>query len=270
MASIDQINGNLKTAGFTNESSASIVEIIAIACGQVMDVVLAEISNSESIITNLLISQQGYGKALYYTGIALEFQYGDNLEINENINPVTGAPYLNLYYPTIDVTKQIIAQAAFQTGIQGGSQVAFLKVATSAISGSGLAPLSTPQLTAFQSYMLNFEIVDIPLNIISLPGNVLNFTSVATYLSSFDLPTLQTNLITQLNAFLTNFQFNGVFYAGDLESYIKANVPGIRDFFITGTELDGVAFSDFVSLSSGYFNYDPTVFTNITYNAVTS
>lgn len=263
MSSISQINNNLATLGFSNLSVTAIDEQIAIAVGQVLDNVIAEINNSESIITNLLISQQGYGKALYYTGIALAFQYGDNLEINEAINPVTGAPYLNLIYPTIDTTKQIISQAAFQ---QSGF---FLKVATTGISG-GLAPLTAPQLTAFQAYMLNFEILDLPLNIISVPGNILFFTSTATYLSSFDLPTLQSNVLNALTTFQNTFALNGEFYVTDLEQYMQTNVPGMRSFFIDGTTLDAVPFSDFVALGSGYFNYDPAVLTGTVFNPVTS
>lgn len=267
--SLDTINKNLEVLGFTNTSVTSIDEIIAIAVAQVMDTVLAEIANSESIITNLLISQQGYGKSDYYTGKALEFQYGDDLVINTDINPVTGEPYLDLIYPVIDTTKQIIAQAAFQASAVGGSQILFLKVATAAISG-GLGPLSDAQLTAFQSYMLNFEILDLPINIISLPANILEFNSVATYLSSFDLPTLQTNLANALTTFQNSFQLNGTFYDGGLEGYIQTNVPGMRNFFISQTTIDGVPFSDFTNLSSGYFNYANDIIDNIIYNAVTS
>lgn len=270
MGSASQILQNLQSLGFTNVSVTSIEGIIAISIGQFDDILLLEIDNSESTITNLLIGSQGYGKPSYYTNQALLFQLGDDLIINTAINPVYGEIYGNLIYAVTDTTKQIIAQAAFQASVSGGSQVLFLKVATEAVSGTGLAPLTSDQLAAFQSYMLNFEIVGIPLNIISLPGNDLNFVSTATYISSFDLPTLQTNLTAALNSFLTNFQFNGEFYVTDLQQYIQANVPGMRSFFINDTELDGVPFSDYINLSSGYFNYDPEVSVNITFNAVTS
>src|ERR1700723_1979147 len=208
----------MSALGFViNTSVTSIYTTIANAIGLVIYNTQEEIANSESIITNLLISQQGYGKSAYYTGVALAFQYGYNLSINTAINPVTGAPYENLIYTTIDTTAQIIAQAAIQATPQGGSTVLFLKVATPAISGTGLMALSPAQLASFQSYMLNFEILDSPLNIISLNGNVLNFTSVCTYLASYDLSILQTNLQTALNNFQTSFQFNGEFYDGDLE-----------------------------------------------------
>ena len=268
--SAETILANLQALGFTNVSVTSIEGIIAIAIGQVDDIIILEIQNSESTISNLLIGSQGYGKSAYYTDQALLFQYGDDLVINTAINPVTGLPYENLIYPVLDTTKQIIKQAAFQASVSGGSLVLFLKVATDIVSGTGLSALSNVQLAAFQSYMLNFEIVGIPLNIISLPGDLLFFTSVATYISSFDLPTLQTNLTAALNSFLTGFQFNGEFYVTDLQQYIMANVPGMRSFFVNNTELNGVGFIDFINLNSGYFNYDPVVFSSIVFNPVIS
>lgn len=264
MEVLAQILSNLSAIGFSNLSVASIERQIAIVIAVFIANVQSEITNSESIITNLLISQQGYGKSLYYTGKALEFQYGDNLAINTDINPVTGEPYLNYYYPVIDATKQIISQAAFSSSSSG----LFLKVAT--LTGGILGPLSSPQYNAFSSYMLNFEILSLPVNIISIAGNVLRFTSIATYISAYDLPTLQANLATALTAFQNTFQFNGTFYAGDLESYVKANVPGMRDFYIANTTIDGVSFSDSTNLSSGYFLYSGDILTLITYNAVVS
>lgn len=264
---ITQILANLSSLGFAiNTSVTSIYTTIANAIGLVIYNTQQEIANSESIITNLLISQQGYGKSAYYTGIALQFQYGYNLSINTAINPVTGAPYENLIYTTIDTTAKIIAQAAIQATPQGGSTVLFLKVATTAISGTGLMALSPAQLAAFSSYMLSFEIIDSPINIISLDGNVLDFTSTCTYLSSYDLSTLQTNIQTALNNFQTQFQLNGTFFDGDLEQYIQTNVPGVRNFFINNTTLDGNSFSDYTLLSSGYFNYFSNLLNQITYN----
>jgi len=262
------IKANLQALGFTNTSAAAIYNKIAQAVGIIIDNTVAEINNSETIITNLLISQYGFGKPLYYTENALAFQYGDNLEINMAINPATGAPYLNLIYPVIDTTKQIIKQAAFQTITSGNTTQLLLKVATiDPISGL-LIPLSTPQLNAFTNYFLNFQIPGLPISIINIAGNTLNFTSIATYFASYDLPTLQTNLLTALLAFQDSFVFNGVFYDGDLQDYIKSNVPGIRDFFISNTTLDGVPFSGSVDLSAGYFNYVTGIINQVTYNPI--
>lgn len=269
MNTADQIQANLAAMGFTNTSAMAIYNKIAQAVGQVVDNTITEIGNSETIITNLLISQYGYGKPLYYTSAALGFQYGDNLIVNMAINPVTGAPFLNYIYAVPDTTKQIITQAAFEAVNSGATVQLFLKVATKdAVSGL-LVPLSIPQFTAFSNYFLNFQIPGLPISVISAAGNILDFNSVCTYFATYDLPTLQTNIAAALISFQTSFEFNGEFYDGDLEDYIKQNVPGVRDFYISSTTLDGVPFSGSQSLVSGYFNYATTVIAGITYNAVT-
>jgi hypothetical protein len=268
MATIDTINGNLQVLGFDSQSSASVVNKIADAIAPIIDNTINEITNSENVITDLLISQYGYGKTLYYTGNALAFQFGDNLTVNTAINPVTGAPYLNMIYAVVDTTKQIIKQAAFQSITAGNAVQLFLKIATiDALSGN-LIPLTTQQLNAFTNYMVNFEIPGLPLNIINLPGNILNFTASCTYLAAYDLPTLQTNVANALTTFQDSFPFNGEFYSGDLQDYVKQQVPGVRDFYVYGTSLDGVPFSGSQSLPAGYFNYQTNILNNISYTSV--
>lgn len=68
----------------------------------VIDTVRTEISNTVTTIQSY-VRQNRYGKAKYYEDAAKAFQYGDNLEFDENYQP---------YYPTIDTTKQIVKQAS--------------------------------------------------------------------------------------------------------------------------------------------------------------
>jgi hypothetical protein len=82
------------------------------------------------------------------------------------------------------------------------------------------------------------------------------------------LPTLQTNLLNALNAFRNSFAFNGEFFAGDLQAYIKSNVPGMRDFFINNTTIDGAPFAGSQNLASGYFNYIDNIQNNIVYTPI--
>jgi hypothetical protein len=270
MTTAEKIQANLVALGFTNTSATAIYNKIAQAVGQIVDNTVSEITNSETTITNLLISQYGYGKPLYYTAAALMFQYGDNLIVNMSINPVTGAPFLNYVYAEVDTTKQIITQAAFEAVDSGPTVQLFLKVATTDSVSGLLVPLSNPQYTAFVNYFLNFQVAGLPVSVINAAANILDFTSVCTYFSTYDLPTLQANIATALNSFQKAFQFNGEFYSGDLESYIKTNVPGVRDFFISNTTLDGIPFNGSQSLLSGYFNYNTNVPSEVTYNPVTS
>jgi hypothetical protein len=255
MATQDQITSNLILMGFDNPSQAAIYNKIAEACGLVIDSTLTELINSQTEIFNI-INTQRYGKSGYYTGKALAFQYGDNLVID----PVT----LDYVYAVIDSTKQIVKQAAFE---DISSQL-FLKIATQNTTTGLLEPLTVAQYNAFVNYFTVFEIPGLPVTFINLPGNILYFNAVATFYATYDLPTLQTNLLNALNAFRSSFTFNGTFYDGDLEQYIKTNVPGVRDFFINNTLIDGAPFAGSISLPAGYFNYVNNIQNNITYTPV--
>ena len=254
MATIDIINANLATLGFTNTSATAIGEKIAEALAITVDNTITEINNTQQVILNL-ISSKNYGSADYYVAAAKYYQEGDNLVVN----PVTLAPV----YAVIDATKNIISQAAF---VNNGGTLG-LKVATTGISGS-LAPLTIAQLAAFQSYFTTFEIPGLPVTIISVNGNVLSFNASCTYYSTYNFTTLQTAIQAALITFQNTFQFNGIFYPGDLEAYIRANVPGVRDFYISNTTIDGTPFIGSTALQSGYFNYISNIINNITYAAI--
>lgn len=271
MATQDQITANLIALGFTNSSATAIYNKFAEAAGLTVDNTLTEIANSENIITQLLIAKDGYLKSDYYTAAALAFQYGDDLTVNMDINPVTGKPYLTNIYAVIDPTKQIINQAAFEEIVnEGALSQLFLKVATKDPISGLLVGLSPLQLTAFSNYFLTFEAPGLPVSIISTDGNVFNFFAVATYFAAYDLPTLQTDIANALTAFQDSFQFDGELFIGQLQDYVKNAVPGLKDFYIYNTTVDGAPFGGFVSLNSGYFNYQTGITDNITYKAVAS
>src|ERR1044072_8096448 len=145
MATQDQIKSNLIAMGFNNPSQAAIFNKIAEAFGLVVDATLTEISNSESEIFNI-INTQRYGKSGYYTGKALAFQLGDNLIPD----PIT----FDYVYATIDTTKQIVKQAAFE---DISSQL-FLKIAKLNTTPGLLEPLTVSEYNAFFTYFTVFTI----------------------------------------------------------------------------------------------------------------
>jgi hypothetical protein len=65
---------------------------------------------------------------------------------------------------------------------------------------------------------------------------------------------------------MNSFAFNGTFYVTDLADYIKANVAGVRDFYIGQTQIDGVPFTGSTILTAGYFNYNTSNVIN--YNGI--
>lgn len=249
------ILANLTALGFNNPSQAAFTNKIAEGLGIIVDNTLTEFANTQTSILNIINSQR-YGKSGYYTSVALAFQYGDNL----TIDPIT----LDDVYAVIDSTKQIVKRAAFENLAATGSSQLFLKIATIDNIGN-LVALSAIQLEAFKNYFVNFEIPGLPVSIVSNDANALSFNANSTYFATYDLPTLQTNLANALTTFRQTFAFDGIFYAGDLEAYIKTNVPGIRDFYLFNTLIDGAAFSGNTILASGYFNYISTILNNINY-----
>jgi hypothetical protein len=254
-----QISAALTTLGFNNASNVAIFEKIAQAVGIPIDNTLTELSNNKTDILNI-INKQRYGKTGYYTGVALAFQYGDNLVID----PVT----FDNVYAVIDTTKQVITQAAFEEIATGSNSQLFLKIASLNVVTGLLQQPSGPQLAAFKNYFVNYEIPGIPVTIIANPANIINFYSAVTYYATYDFATLQTNIAAALIAFRDTFQFNGEFFNGDLSDYLKTNVPGIRNVYLSGTTIDGIAFSGSAILGAGYFNYSLSITTNFNYTAI--
>jgi hypothetical protein len=244
---------------FDNPSAEALYNKIAQALGIVVDNTVQEFTNSENRIL-ATITNKNYGKSGYYTDKAKAFQFGDNLAID----PVTK----DFYYPVINVQNQIISQAALEEIVTGSNAQLFLKVATLNNVTGDLQQLTNPQLAAFSSYYSNFEILDIPVAIISLPPNILNFSAACNFFKTYDLSKLQTNLAAALTTFRQTFPFNGEFYTGDLQDYVKQNVPGVRDFFASNTILDATTFAGSSTLLAGYFNYNANILTGITYTAV--
>ena len=257
MGSATTILTNLTSLGFNSASQAASNARIAQGIGDFIDNILTEFTNTQNSILNV-INTQRYGKSAYYTGVAKTFQYGyDLVPSDSNLDPG---------YAIIDPTAQIISQAAFVNN-QGALS---LKVATANAATGQLGPLSASQLSAFISYFVEFQIPGLPVAVISLAGNVFSFSSICTFNAGYNLTNLQANVQAALLSFASTFSFNGVLYSDQVSDYIKANVPGVIDFFLTNTQVDGAAFVGSTTLTAGYFTFAPTVTSGsaITYNPI--
>lgn len=255
MSSKDTILANLVLLDFDNPSDVAAFNLMAQGIGDFIDIILIEFQNTINSILNT-INTQRYGKAGYYTSTALAFQDGDDLV------PAVGT--LDPTYAVIDQTKQIIKQAAFQNNSGSLS----IKVATQDPITGLLQALNTSQLADFIAYFINFQIPGVPVSVVSLPANIFNFSAICTFNAGYNLSNLQANVQIALNTFAAAFPFNGVLYADQLSDYIKAQVPGVVDFYLTGTQIDGTAFIGSTSLTAGYFNYVVTILNQITYNPI--
>ena len=253
MSTYQQTIANLESSGFENPSVGGLYKKMIEAIQSNVDAANIELANGKQGIIDLFLSQN-YGRSGYYINIAKAFQYGDNLLIDSNGN---------YYYATIDTTKQIIKQASFEWN--KSLNYLSLKIGTTDATGNVIA-LSQLQLSAFVGYMDNFLVAGVPINIISKNPNIIAYTATLSYYSTFDLSTLKTQFAQAVKDFQINFSYNGLFYTNDFSNYIKANVAGVRDFFISNITCDNVAFSGQISLTSGTFQLAAT--SSITYNSV--
>jgi hypothetical protein len=238
----------------TSSSNVAIYKKIAQAVAISLDNTKTELDNTISVIDNIIGSLR-YGRNGYYVQRALGFQYGDSL----TLDPVTLEPV----YATIDTTKQIVKQAAFKAANSGGTQVLTLKVAKLDSTTGLLVKLATAEKSAFDTYFLNFEIPGLPMTKVSFDANVFNFNIAIVYYSSYDITLLMANVAAAIATFRDTYLFDGTLYTNDLETYLKNNVPGIRNVSLTTTTIDSVTFSGNTELLAGYFNYDSSIATKI-------
>lgn len=261
MATFDDIMVNIANGvpELSNPSQLALFYKIAQAVAISVGATQEEIENSKLIIDNI-IGTQRYGRSGYYTSKAKAFQYGDSLVIDPDT--------LDYVYAIIDTDKQIIKQAAFDIAISGGAQILTLKVAKLNPDTNKLIALDSTEKAAFDGYFLSYEIPGLPVTKVSLAANVFSFAAIINYYATYDYNSIVSSVIAALYAFRDNYEFDGVLYVNDLETYIKNNVVGIRNVSLSNTLIDNVAFSVSKNLSAGYFDYITGIENNITYAAV--
>ncbi len=248
MGSLSSIISNIQNSipELTSTSITARWHKLAEALSINIDTTLDEFTNTENII-NQNIAANNYGKAGYYTAAALSYEDG----VDMVVDPMTQ----NWVYDPVDISKQTIAQAAFDASSMA-LKVSYVDPATGL-----LAKLPADVLLRFKAYMTEagsggIEIPGLPITIVSIDPNILNAGSfTVTYFGSYSLTNVQANVAQALIDFRDSFAYNGILYLNDIEQYIKDNVPGIRDVTILNPTIDGVAFSGYTSLLSGYFNY---------------
>lgn len=216
----DPTNPDPEKRGLTSPSKVAIwlqwTYIVALAINifeQLLDIFKTEIETS--------ISLAPAGTQQWLQHQALIFQYdATNPQI---IQFIDYAPQ----YPVIDATKRIITQCAVVNRPVGGYKV---KVAAS------LAPLTTPQLQAFQSFLkqINFGV---PMEVINADSDKLMITANIYYDGQYSA-VIQNTVLAAINNYISDFNtnnFNGDVYVSKLEDIIQS-VDGVKDVVLTQIE----------------------------------
>lgn len=136
-------------------------------------------------------------------------------------------------YPIVDPTKRIITQCSVVTL---SNHVVLIKVNT---AGGGV--LSSPQLTAFNSYLNTILFAGVQENVISsLPDYLM--VGVQIYFNGQYTPTITTDVPAAINNYLANLTYDGVIDLTSLEDAIQT-AGGVIDVVFTQVELraNGVA-----------------------------
>jgi hypothetical protein len=139
-------------------------------------------------------------------------------------------------YPVIDETLQIITRCSVTTNL---SNSVIIKVAT----GEPPAALSSPQLSALQSYVTQIGVAGVVYNVISQASDKLYVQANVYYQGQYSA-VIKADVIAAIENFLAAIPFNGQVKITDLEDAIKA-VEGVTDVVLVNVRAraNGTAFA---------------------------
>jgi len=170
-----------------------------------------------------LVATSAAGTAQWLQAQCLAFQYSATTPQVVQYNTTTNT----IAYPVVNTSLQIIKQCAIQSNI---NNVVLIKVNT---ASAGV--LSSPQLTAFQSYINQIVFAGTQYNVISaLPDYLM--VGVQVYYNGQYTPTITTTVPAAINNYLANLPYNGNVDLTALEEAITA-VQGVNDVVFTQVEI---------------------------------
>lgn len=139
-------------------------------------------------------------------------------------------------YPVIDETLQIITRCSVTTNL---SNSVIIKVAT----GEPPAALSSPQLSALQSYVTQIGVAGVVYNVISQASDKLYVQANVYYQGQYSA-VIKADVIAAIENFLAAIPFNGQVKITDLEDAITA-VEGVTDVVLVNVRAraNGTAFA---------------------------
>jgi hypothetical protein len=210
-------NGNAITPSQAN-LFILITYIVAVALSLFEQVMFLFQNEIEALVTT-----SAAGTAQWLRAQCLAFQYSATTPqvVQYNVGNNTIA------YPIVNTSLQIIKQCAIQSNI---NNVVLIKVNT---ASAGV--LTSPQLTAFQSYLNQIVFAGTQYSVISaLPDYLM--VGVQIYYNGQYTPTITTDVPNAINNYLANLPYNGNVDLTALEEAILT-VQGVNDVVFTQVEI---------------------------------
>jgi hypothetical protein len=207
-------------------------------------------------VVNTTIANKIPGTLLWYQQQAFIFQYGDPLTLINN----------KWQYATVTPANRIVNRCA---AIERGATGILIKAAI--FDGTSIAPLSAPQLVAFNAYYQKIKYAGPAITCVSYTADLLRLSYTIYYDPLVDLAVLQPAVEAAINNFIGNLTFNGVYNLTAQTDAIQ-RVPGVVDPRLTDAQatyglLPYAPIIGQYASNAGYLSIDPAypLSTTITY-----
>ncbi|MBD3748929.1 MAG: baseplate J/gp47 family protein [Sphingobacteriales bacterium] len=194
-----------------------------------------------------IIDNNQYGTRQWWYDTTKAFQYGDLLSFINNVYK----------YPVVDVTKQIIKYCSIT---DNGNSIQ-VKVAKQLIDEP--VQLTEDELNGVVDYLQDVRPAGTKVTVQSLSADLVKLNLNVFYNANVGLPNVKINVEAAITNYLTNIQFDGVFYINKLIDAIQA-VQGVVDGQVEVLEAAAkgygdsyVTFTNSFASKSGYFKIDP-------------
>lgn len=209
-----------------------------------------------------LLDTKRVGSLEWYVEQVKKFQFGDDIQVVDNV----------ISYPTIDATKQIIAQAtAVEQPLNSGAFGISIK-AVKVDNVGQLLPLNGDEKTALESYIQQIKYAGVQVEVVSKTPDVIRLVMQVERnplrLNADGSDISNNSAFPVLDAIKTYFKslpFDSVFYWTKLVDYLMStgyiNDAVVLDSYYNtgGANGNWIQFSRKYVSSAGYFAVDPTI-----------
>ena len=227
-AAKDCRNQYLQLTEFENSSKMSILDAFTwttAACiwafENIMDVFKVDLARD--------LQNRINGTPSYYANALLKFQYGDELQMNDE-----GTQFS---YASVNESKRIITKVAYSETAHEGffDKELQLKVATG--EPGKYERLTDAQLTAARAYMSQIAFAGTHFNLVSRKGDILVPRVTVYYDGAVSPAEVYQNIENSLNEFIKNLPFNGVVYVQKIIDAIQ-QAEHVVDVYISTKSTD--------------------------------
>lgn len=221
-------NQYLQLSEFQNSSKMSILDAFTwttSACiwafENIMDVFKTDLARD--------LQNRINGTPSYYANALLKFQYGDELQMNED-----GTQFS---YASVNEDKRIITKVAYSENTEEGYFDKELQLKVAKGTPGHYERLDDDELIAAKAYMKQIAFAGTHYNMVSRKGDILIPRVTVYYDGAVSPNEMYANIEESLNDFITNLPFDGVIYVQKIIDAIQ-KADHVKDVYINDDATD--------------------------------